>query len=125
VLEDESIPADIALFFEKQLACHAVDVDDVRDGRFGELHERERARHARVSTNVERDHLESDVRKVADLDEVAREILQQALADAVYYRDPPVYCPACEFQDALCEDCAAGLERARAYLTLSRTLGTQ
>jgi hypothetical protein len=54
-----------------------------------------------------------------------REILQQALADAVYYRDPPVYCPACEIQDALCDDCTAGLARARAYLTLSRTLGTQ
>lgn len=37
-----------------------------------------------------------------------REILQQALADAVYYRDPPVYCPACETQDALCDDCTAG-----------------
>jgi hypothetical protein len=56
-----------------------------------------------------------------------REILQQALADAVYYRDPPVYCPACpqgEVQGALCDECAAGLARARAYLTLSRTLGT-
>lgn len=25
-----------------------------------------------------------------------REILRQALADAVYYRDPPLHCPACE-----------------------------
>ena len=54
-----------------------------------------------------------------------REILQQALADAVYYRDPPVYCLACEVGGALCEECAAGLARARAYLTLSRTLGAQ
>jgi len=52
-----------------------------------------------------------------------REILRQALADAVYYRDPPVYCPACETQQALCEQCAATLARARAYLALSRTLG--
>ena len=52
-----------------------------------------------------------------------REVLAQALADAVCYRDPPVYCPACETQDGLCEDCTATLARARAYLALSRTLG--
>jgi hypothetical protein len=55
-----------------------------------------------------------------------RELLRQALADAVFYRDPPVYCSACEVQqaeDALCEECAAGLARASAYLTLSTTLG--
>jgi hypothetical protein len=51
-----------------------------------------------------------------------RETLGQALADAVYYRDPPVYCPACETLDGLCEDCAAGLARARAYVRLSREL---
>jgi hypothetical protein len=51
------------------------------------------------------------------------ELLAQALADAVYYRDPPVYCPACDVQDTLCEQCTAGLARASAYLTLSRTLG--
>ncbi len=54
-----------------------------------------------------------------------REILQQAMADAVYYRDPPVYCDACEALDTLCEECAAGLARASAYLTLSRALGVQ
>jgi hypothetical protein len=54
-----------------------------------------------------------------------REILQQALADAVFYRDPPVYCAVCEVEGALCEACAAGLARAREYLTLGRTLGTQ
>lgn len=42
---------------------------------------------------------------------------------AVYYRDPPLYCQACEAQDGLCDHCAGGLARARAYLALSRTLG--
>jgi hypothetical protein len=53
-----------------------------------------------------------------------REILSQALTDAVYYRDPPVHCGACkgETQGRLCDDCAAGLARARSYLALSREL---
>lgn len=54
------------------------------------------------------------------------ELLRQALADAVYYRDPPVQCPACEARDdALCAACAAGLDRARAYLALGRELGVE
>jgi hypothetical protein len=52
-----------------------------------------------------------------------REALRQALADAVYYRDPPVYCRACEMLGRLCEECAAGLARARVYLALGRELG--
>jgi hypothetical protein len=54
-----------------------------------------------------------------------REVLRQALADAVYYRDPPVSCPACRVLDGLCEECADGLGRARAYLALSRLLGLE
>jgi hypothetical protein len=57
-----------------------------------------------------------------------RDLLAQALADAVYYRDPPVHCPACQAQDndgALCEDCAATLARAAAYLGLGRALGLE
>jgi hypothetical protein len=53
------------------------------------------------------------------------EVLAQVLADAVRYRDPPIRCRACEAKDALCEECAAGLTRARAYMALSRTLGVQ
>jgi hypothetical protein len=56
------------------------------------------------------------------------ELLRQALADAVYYRDPPVQCPACDtcdMHDGLCDECAAGLARARAYLALSRDLGLE
>jgi len=54
-----------------------------------------------------------------------REVLSQALADAVYYRDPPVWCPACPEPDRLCEECADGLARARAYLALSHALGLE
>ena len=56
-----------------------------------------------------------------------REVLRQALEDAVYYRDPPVECRACDVEvlDGLCEGCATGLARARAYLALGRELGLE
>jgi hypothetical protein len=54
-----------------------------------------------------------------------RELLRQALADAVHYRDPPVYCPACQAQDTLCEPCAATLACATACLNLGRALGLE
>jgi hypothetical protein len=54
-----------------------------------------------------------------------RQVLRQALADAVYYRDPPVYCVACEATGGLCDACAATLARARAYLDLGRELGVE
>jgi hypothetical protein len=57
-----------------------------------------------------------------------RHLLAQALADAVFYRDPPLHCPACEAQDnhgALCQGCAASLARATAYLGLGRALGLE
>lgn len=54
-----------------------------------------------------------------------REVLRQALTDAVYYRDPPVQCRACEALDGLCGECAAGLARARSYLALGRELGVE
>jgi hypothetical protein len=52
-----------------------------------------------------------------------REVLRQALADAVYYRDPPLNCPDCGVDGGLCAGCSAGLARARAYLALGRDLG--
>jgi hypothetical protein len=52
-----------------------------------------------------------------------REVLRQALADAVYYQDPPVHCQTCQVLSRLCDQCAAGLDRARSYLALSRELG--
>jgi hypothetical protein len=54
-----------------------------------------------------------------------RELLRQALADAVYYQDPPLHCRACDALHGLCQECAAGLARARSYLALGRTLGLQ
>ena len=57
-----------------------------------------------------------------------RDVLAHALADAVYYRDPPLYCRACDAQqadDALCRQCAATLARATAYLDLGRDLGLE
>jgi hypothetical protein len=52
-------------------------------------------------------------------------VLARALADAVYYRDPPVHCAACDALDGLCAQCAAGLARARSYLALGRELGVE
>ena len=57
------------------------------------------------------------------LSRAQRDILAQALTDAILYRDPPVECPDCEALATLCPQCAAGLSRARGYLTLSRQLG--
>ncbi len=54
-----------------------------------------------------------------------RETLRQALADAVSYRDPPAQCRACEALNGLCDQCAAGLARARTYLALARALGME
>jgi hypothetical protein len=54
-----------------------------------------------------------------------RQVLTQALVDAVFYRDPPVTCPACPTPDQLCEECAAGLASARAYRTLSQAFGLE
>jgi hypothetical protein len=54
-----------------------------------------------------------------------RALLGQALADAVFYRDPPLECPACEEFGDLCERCATGLAQARAYLELCRMLGLE
>ncbi len=54
-----------------------------------------------------------------------REMLSQALAVAVYYRDPPAQCRACDPLGQLCDECAAGLARASAYLALGRELGIE
>jgi hypothetical protein len=54
-----------------------------------------------------------------------RELLYQAVIEAMFYADPPQDCPACEAQDNLCETCEADWTRARGYLTLGRDLGIQ
>ena len=58
-----------------------------------------------------------------------RDLLRQALADAVCYRDPPVNCNMCpepanpyETPGDLCDECAAGFASASAYLSLGREL---
>jgi hypothetical protein len=50
------------------------------------------------------------------------ETLRQALADAVFYRDPPLHCADCETLGDLCRRCTVSLSRARAYLALSHEL---
>ena len=50
-------------------------------------------------------------------------VLQQALEDAVYYRDPPLKCQACETAPDLCSACAAGLAAGLQYLQTARELG--
>jgi hypothetical protein len=55
-----------------------------------------------------------------------RELLAQALADAVYYRDPPADCQACNElgkETRLCEQCAATFALASSYLDLGSQLG--
>jgi hypothetical protein len=58
-----------------------------------------------------------------------RDVLRQALADAVSYRDPPLTCGTCpepanpyQIPGDLCNRCAAGFARASAYLALDREL---
>jgi hypothetical protein len=55
-----------------------------------------------------------------------RELLAQALADAVFYRDPPADCQACKElndENKLCEQCAVTFARASSYLDLGSDLG--
>jgi len=54
-----------------------------------------------------------------------REMLRLALADAVYYQDPPQECAACPSEDQLCDDCAGRFKRALAYLELMKELGLE
>jgi len=60
------------------------------------------------------------------------DLLHQALADAVCYRDPPVICESCpepsdpyEAPGDLCDECGARFARASAYLSLGRELGAK
>jgi hypothetical protein len=52
-----------------------------------------------------------------------RAVLQQALEDAVHYRDPPLQCPACETAADLCSVCAEGLATGLKYLRTAQELG--
>ena len=52
-----------------------------------------------------------------------RETLRQAIGDAVYYRDPPQQCAACESSGDLCSACAGTLAIGLKYLETARELG--
>jgi hypothetical protein len=55
-----------------------------------------------------------------------RELLARALADAVYYRDPPQDCEDCAAlndETKLCEECAETHAVGMAYLDLGSDLG--
>lgn len=52
-----------------------------------------------------------------------REILRQAIDDAIYYRDPPQKCVACESSGDLCGGCAETLAIGLKYLQIARELG--
>jgi hypothetical protein len=55
-----------------------------------------------------------------------REVLAQALADAIEYRTPGADCADCDDSPAgLCEDHAADLDRTDACLALARVLGIE
>lgn len=60
------------------------------------------------------------------LDEAQREVLGQALADALEYRMPDGFCSDCEASPVdLCDAHAADLDRTDAYLVLARDLGIE
>jgi hypothetical protein len=59
-------------------------------------------------------------------DDGQREVLGQALADAITYRDPAGFCPGCEANPAgLCDDHAADLDLTDVYLQLAAELGIE
>jgi hypothetical protein len=51
-----------------------------------------------------------------------RNILRQAIDDAVYYRDPPQKCLACESSGDLCGACTQTLAIGLKYLQIAREL---
>ena len=60
------------------------------------------------------------------LDDGQREVLGQALADAIACRTPDSFCTCCEDHPAgLCDDHAADLDLTDAYLALGRELGIE
>jgi hypothetical protein len=60
------------------------------------------------------------------LDNGQREVLGQALADAIARRTPEGLCEECEVRpEGLCNDHAADLDLTDAYIALGRELGIQ
>ena len=76
--------------------------------------------------------LETALRSLADvaspggMDTGQREVLGQALADAIKHRTPEGFCAECEVRpEGLCNDHAADLDLTDAYLALGRELGIE
>jgi hypothetical protein len=59
------------------------------------------------------------------MDSGQREVLGQALADAIGYRTPDACCASAGHPTRLCDDCAADLDLTGAYLALARELGIE
>jgi hypothetical protein len=60
------------------------------------------------------------------MDDGQREVLGQALADAIARRTPEGFCAECEARpEGLCNDCAADLDLTDAYLALARELDVE
>jgi hypothetical protein len=51
------------------------------------------------------------------------EVLRHALDDAIFYRDPPQECRACEAAANLCSQCAETLAISLTYLRTAKELG--
>jgi len=67
----------------------------------------------------------ADVASPGGMDTGQREVLGQALADAIKYRTPGI-CEECDVRpEGLCDDHAADLDLTDAYLALGRELGIE
>ena len=67
----------------------------------------------------------ADVASPGGMDTGQREVLGQALADAIAHRTPGI-CEECDVRpDGLCDDHAADLDLTDAYLALGRELGIE
>ena len=70
----------------------------------------------------------ADVASPGGMDTGQREVLGQALADAIAHRTPAGLCAGCAeyvWLGGLCNECAADLDLTDAYIALGRELGIE